>query len=279
VSVLVDHWFRPSLCIDCKKMIQTEVHILACHSSLKLVDSNFRFFYPETFLKQEHKTLLWEQNVQDVEAVIKVYCHRSFLTRWREKTFQFRVEREFEALSKLYRVNIPTSQPLFWGYGNCAQFGRIEALAMRKIPNVIPLKEFLQKVDKKTDPLKFEILFQHIRQMHEAGIYHGALSPKNILVTASPATLPTFYIIDMAQSILFSKAITGAKFAWYDLLNIARGLKFYCQHVDIPPLLAHYGFSEAKIEAFTQSLNQYNPSKHTRNYLRGEFLFRRLLGR
>ena len=260
-------------------MIQTEVHILVGNASLALADSTFRFSYPKIFLKQEHKTLHWEQNVQDVEAVIKVYCHRSFLTRWREKTFQFRVEREFEALSKLCHANIPSSQPLFWGYGNCNQLGRFEALAMRKIPHVIPLKEFLQKVDKKTDLLKFEMLFHHIRQMHEAGIYHGALSPKNILMTATPATLPTFYIIDMAQSILFSKTITGTKFAWYDLLNIARGLKFYCHHVDIPPLLTHYGFSEAKIEAFTQSLNQYNPSKHTRNYLRGEFLFRRLLGR
>lgn len=130
-------------------MIQTEVHILACNSSLKLADSTFRLFYPETFFKKDHKTLLWEQNVQDVEAVIKVYCHRSFLTRWREKTFQFRVEREFEALSKLYQMNIPASQPLFWGYGNCTQLGCIEAIAMRKIPNVISLKEFLQKVDKK----------------------------------------------------------------------------------------------------------------------------------
>lgn len=241
-------------------MIQTEIQIFACNSSLKLVDSTLRFFYPEIFLKQEDKTLVWEQNIQGVEAVIKVYLHRSFLTR-------------------LYQMNIPTSQPLFWGYGNCTQFGRIEALATRKIPNAIPLKEFLQKVGKKTDLLKLEILFQHIRHMHEVGIYHGALSPKNILVTAAPATLPTFYIIDMAQSILFSKTITGKKFAWYDLLHIARGLKFYCQHVDIPPLLTHYGFSEAKIEAFIQIQNRYNPSKHTRNYLRGEFLFRRLLGR
>lgn len=260
-------------------MIQAEIQIFACNSSVKLVDPTLRFFYPEIFLKQEDKTFVWEQNIQDVEAVIKVYLHRSFLARWREKIFQFRVERELKALTKLYQTNIPTSQPLFWGYGDCTQFGRIEALAMRKIPNAIPLKEFLQKVDKKTNLLKLKILFQHIRQMHEVGIYHGALSPKNILVTVAPATLPTFYIIDMAQSILFSRTITGKKFAWHDLLHIAKGLKFYCQHVDIPPLLTHYGFSEAKIEAFIQSLNRYNPSKHTRNYLRGEFLFRRLLER
>lgn len=263
-------------------MTETDFHVLVCNSSLKLADPKqgnlLRFSQPENFLKQEHKTLIWEQTVQDVEAVIKVYCHRSFLTGWREKIFQFRVEREFEALSRLRQANVSTSQPLFWGYGSCAQFGRFEALATRKIPNVVPLKEFLQKANGKTELLHFEILFQHIRTMHDTGIYHGALSPKNVFVSYTPATLPTFHIIDMARAILFSKAITGTKLAWYDLLHIARGLKLNCQHVDLHPLLTSYGFLEAKIEAFSQSLNRYNPSKHTRNYLRGEFLLRRLLG-
>ena len=232
---------------------------------------------PEDFLKYEEKTLIWAGHLDCGDrAIFKMYCHRGPIHRLREKTFRFRVEREFDALAYLWEAGVPCPEPFFWGYGSSAAQGRFEVLATREISGAISLKQILKTPQK--SGVDWGLLYDSVRRMHQHGVYHGALSSKNILVRSDGVGAFTPYIHDMAKTIIFPSSIIGTRMAWFDLLNLTQTVVGHLGVASCRRLLRHYGLGDQLTEDFLDHLQtKYRPSRNLRNRLQGEFKLRKLL--
>src|SRR5262249_12627261 len=164
----------------------------------------FVFPDPADLIKRERKTFVWRLALDEGESVVvKMYRHRGPLNIWRERLLGFRVQHEFKSLDILATGGVPCSVPLLWGTGSAARHGYFENLVTREIAGAVNLKEILNS--RKCTVMGEDLLplFKIARQAHQCGVYHGALWPKNILVTAAPSQPPRFHLIDMARSIRF----------------------------------------------------------------------------
>ena len=101
-----------------------------------------------------------------------------------------------------------------------------------------------------------------VQIMHKSGVYHGALSTKNILIDATGKTQPEYYIIDLARSWLFPGSIIGKSIAWYDLLKIVRSIENDLGVGHCKAYLARYGFGKSAIDKF------YHDAKPHRSFSR-----------
>jgi hypothetical protein len=113
--------------------------------------------------------------------------------------------------------------------------------------------------------------------MHRCGVYHGALSTKNILIDATGNSQTKFYIIDLARAWLFPSSIFGKQIAWHDLLKLVRNIESdlglgYCQ-----PYLAQYGLGKRAIQKFYQDAGRYKSysrkQKRIKNALKVKVFF------
>lgn len=232
---------------------------------------------PKDCLKYEEKTLIWASELDCGDrAIFKMYCHRGPIHRLREKIFRFRVEREYDALAYLCEAGVLCPEPFFWGYGSSATHGRFEVLATREISGAVPLKQTLRTSQKAG--VDWELLSDSVRRMHQRGVYHGALSSKNILLRSDGGGAFTPYIHDLAKTIIFPNSIIGTRMAWFDLLNLTQTVVAHASVASCRRLLRHYGLGDQLTEGFLNHLQaKYRPSKHLRNRLQGEFKIRKLL--
>ena len=236
----------------------------------------------DKIIKAEAKCLIWSEQLEDAApAIFKMYYRRGIANFIREKIITFRAQREFRILRHLDRKGIPCSIPLFWTYGYCKEYGFYEILCTRQIPNTKSLTDFLapkQTVDKNID---LGPLFQMVRNMHKCGVYHGALSTKNILVDARGEAQAKYYIIDLARGWLFPSSISGEKIARHDLLKLVRNIEKdlglgYCT-----PYLAQCGLGKGAIEKFYQDASRHKSysrkQKRIKNALKAEVFFLAIL--
>jgi tRNA A-37 threonylcarbamoyl transferase component Bud32 len=206
-----------------------------------------------TFIKAESKCLIWAERLENgTPAIFKMYYRRGIINFIREMILNLRTQREFKALSRLDRSGISCSKPIFWTYGYCKAYGFYEILGTRQISNAGPLTDFLAQKQVSKKDMGLESLFQMAHMMHESGIYHGALSTKNILIDAGGNDQPKYYIIDLARSCLFPGSIIGKKIAWYDIIKIVTSIESdlgigYCK-----TCLARYGLKKSAIKKFYQ---------------------------
>jgi len=232
----------------------------------------------DQIVKAEAKCLIWSGQLEDATPVIvKMYYRRGLANFIRGKTITFRAQREFRALRHLDRMGIPCSKPLFWTCGYCKAYGFYEILCTRLIPNTISLKAFPVSTSLLMKDVDLEPLFQTVCNMHRCGVYHGALSTKNILIDATDGAQPKFYIIDLARAWLFSGSIFGKKLAWHDLLKLVRSIESlsgtgYCQ-----PYLARYGLGKDAIQKFYRDARRYQTysrkQKRIKNTLKVKVFF------
>ncbi len=171
-------------------------------------------------IKSEPKCLIWSGRLSDgTAAVLKMYRRRGLADTVRGKVFRTRAEREYAALKRLERHGVPCSRPLFWRRGYCRTHGFFETLATREIPRATPLDAHLTAEAAAAGVIDFRPLFEAVGRMHRHGVYHGALSPKNILIVSSDRA-PRLFLIDLARSRLFSESIRGRRIARYDLIQL-----------------------------------------------------------
>lgn len=235
-------------------------------------------------IKKEENTRIWHVTLEDGEkAVVKIYRHRGLKKFWGKTNFRCRVKREYQHLQFLQQLGIPSSEPLFWGRGADSDLGPFELLATREISRALPLSEILAQSPERTEELNWPLLYQALRRMHQSGLYHGALTLKNILLSSDAKGVESFFFIDMAMSIQFRRDITGTRMAWFDLLQLTRSLSRYLdpQHREtvLPEshreyLQNNYGMSRAELIRFDKRLSCYRPTKHSRNRLQWEFNLR-----
>ena len=221
----------------------------------------------DNIIKAEAKSLIWAEQLADgTSAVVKMYYRRGFANFIREIILNFRVKREFRILKHMVSCEVPCTIPLFWTFGYCKAYGFYEILYTRQIPNTISLKTLLSSETLTDKNIDLGPLFQLVYDMHRCGVYHGALSTKNILIDPTGNAQVKYYSIDFARGWLFPGSIIGKQIAWFDLLKLVRSIESHLSLGYCQPYLAQYGFEKGTIESFYRDVRRYRSysRKHKR---------------
>lgn len=219
-------------------------------------------------LKQERNVLIWRLELPTGGmSIVKLYRHRNAWNRFRGGFVPFRVQREFKALCVLADGGVPGSVPLLWGHGRAKPHGWFEILVTREIAGAVNLKQQLAGRESELRPTDWPPLFDSLRRMHECGVYHGALWPKNILLTRAADGTPQFHVIDLARSVLFPRDVRGTSMARFDVLSLVYSLIQSGADLDAPALLRRYGWTAVEANEIAGQARRYRSSRHLRNRL------------
>lgn len=229
-------------------------------------------------INKNHNTIIYSDHLADNSPVIvKVYYGRDLISTFREKLARFRVQREYDSLSFLKKIGIPTSEPVFWSYGTSKQYGRFEVLMTKFIPNSSTLISLAKEPGNTLHPEALSTLYRTLHTMHEKGFYHGALYPRNILLSPDTSGRQNVFIIDTPKAVIFPSNITGSRMAWFDLMDLSHELSPFISPDQLKTALSAYGFDSKQLTRFLRKLSKYKPSKHTRNRQRFEFTTRKVI--
>ena len=213
---------------------------------------------PDNIIKAESHCLIWIEQLADGTLVVaKMYHHRGLANFVRGSLLNFRAQREHRILQHLTGCGIPCSEPLFWTCGYCKAHGYYDILYTRQIPDAISLETFLSSPSLRDHAIDFGPLFQLLYNMHQCGVYHGALSTKNILVEATDDVQAKFYVIDLARGRIFSDAILNGWIAWLDILKLVRNIESHIGTGNCQPYLAQYGTGKETVEKLSQYASRY----------------------
>jgi len=236
-------------------------------------------------IKAEAKCLIWSEQLDNAGPfVLKMYRHRGLANFIRAKILTFRAQREFRILGHLHREGIPCSIPHFWTSGYYKAYGFYEILCTRQIPKTKPLGDYLAPKQAAARDIDLGPLFQIVQKMHICGVYHGALSTKNILTAAAAGNVQAnFYLIDFARGWSFPGSIYGKKIAWYDILKLVRSIENDLGAGSCDPYLVQYGFGERTLKKFYQDAGRYKlysrKQKRIKNILKVKVFFSAILTR
>lgn len=232
----------------------------------------------DQIIKAEAKCLIGTEHLEDgTSAVMKMYYRRGIANFIRARLLNFRAQREYRILKHLVNCGIACTIPIFWTHGYCKEYGFYEVLCTRQIPNTIPLDTFLSSKSINDQNSDFGPLFQLVYNMHRCGVYHGALSTKNILIDAPGKPQAKYYHIDFARGWLFPSSILGQRIAWFDIHKLVRKIESYLGPGTCRPYLAQYGLGKEAIEKFYQDTRRYKSDsrkqKRIKNTLKVKVFF------
>ena len=221
----------------------------------------------EILIKAEYGTLVWSEPLPGGgRAIMKMYRRRPFYDPLRRWFIPYRAEREFKLLSHLGRHGIPCSEPLSWSHGRRDPHGRYELLVTREVEGATALDKLLQCPGAVAD---LAPLFRLIRRMHDCGVSHGGMAPRNILVTLSSG-IPAFHVIDMSYSCIFPQGIAGTRPATFDLLDLTYRMRRHFPPERCNAWLADYGLDEVAVGKLNTALGRYRPKRPWSHLRRGE---------
>lgn len=229
-------------------------------------------------IKAEPGTLVWCERLADgTPACLKLY--RRGLAAWcRGRLTGFRARRELEGLSRLARLGVACSPPLFWSHGRLAGHGFGELLATRFLPGCRALSDVLAGEPAGRPGLDLTPLWVTVGRLHDAGLRHGTLFARNILVRGT-GTDAELVLIDMPRFHRFPRGIRGTRMARYDLLYLGHSLLRQLPDADPGPWLAAYGMAARERAAFAARLASFRNTPRLRRLLGAEFNARALLAR
>jgi len=231
----------------------------------------------QNLIKAEYGTLVWSEPLEDGgRAIIKLYRRRPFYDPLRRWFLPYRAEREFKALTHLVRHGIPCSEPLSWSHGRRDPHGLYELLVTREVAGATSLDKLLKRPGAVTD---LASLLRLVRHMHDSGLSHGGLAPRNILVSFPAAGAPAFHIIDMSYSCIFPRGIAGTRMATFDLLDLIYRIDSHFPAERCRAWLADYGLDESAVQKLMRGLEHYRPRGHWAHLRRGETDLRSALAR
>jgi hypothetical protein len=121
-------------------------------------------------------------------------------------------------------------------------------------------------------------LFADIAKMHAAGLHHGFLRTKNVLVENYPER-PVFVLIDMPRFHRFPRDIRGKRMARYDLMSLCEGLLPYFPEGTVESWLSAYGIPESEKTDLLVRLMQFRSTPFLRKALAWEFDVRSTIAR
>lgn len=112
--------------------------------------------------------------------------------------------------------------------------------------------------------------------MHAAGVHHGMLRTRNILLKDYPDA-PPFVVIDLARSYLFPGDIRRKRMALYDLLSLCEGLLPFYSQDEVRAWFSAYGVPEPRKSALCMRLKGFRSTLFFRKVLAWEFDIRNVL--
>lgn len=115
--------------------------------------------------------------------------------------------------------------------------------------------------------------------MHDSGVSHGGLAPRNILVSLAAATPPAFHIIDMSYSCIFPQGIAGTRMATFDPLYLLYGIRPHFPAGRCEAWLADYGLDASAARRLMTALERYRPRRPWSHLRRGETDLRAAIAR
>ena len=208
-------------------------------------------------IKRERRSLVWRDSLEDQAAVFKLYRHRGWVNTGRGALIQHRTEREFKALSRLVEDEVACTEPLGWWRGHSKEHSFWELLVTREIAGAENLETLLSGGGFGRDGWGLENAFQLVRQMHDAGVAHGALYARNLL--AGP-TLNDFWICDLAKALRYPQSIVGSHTARFEILDLCQSLVELGITVEQFPLDA-YGIARKAQDELRRVIAGYRQSK------------------
>lgn len=230
----------------------------------------------QVLIKAEYRTLVWSEPLPGGgRAIKKMYRRRPFYDPLRRWFIPYRAEREFTVLSHLARHGVPCSEPLSWSHGRRDPHGRHELLVTREVPGATALDKLLQRPGAVTD---LAPLLRLIRRMHDCGVSHGGMAPRNILVTFA-AGAPDFHLIDMSYSHVFPRGIAGTRMAKFDLLDLMYRIGRHFPEESCRAWLAAYGLDETAVQDLMIALGRHRPRRPWSHLRRSETDLRAAMAR
>jgi tRNA A-37 threonylcarbamoyl transferase component Bud32 len=221
-------------------------------------------------IKNEPVTLIWREVLVDGKwAAVKMY-RRGPLVRCHSLTTYFRVQREFNGLSQLEALGIPCSVPIFWCHGHFGPYGWGEILVTEWVAQSEPLRGLLVKRSEVGRLLDLSPLFADMAKMHAAGLHHGILRTKNVLVKNYPEQ-PVSVLIDLPRFHRFSRDIRGKRMARYDMMSLCEGLLPHFPEDTVKLWLSAYGIPESEKMDLLVRLKQFRSTPFLRKVLAAEF--------
>lgn len=217
-------------------------------------------------IKAEIGTLIWSERAGDGgRAVIKLYRNRPLHDPLRRLFVPYRAEREYRILERLRRGGVACPEPLGWSHGRDRVHGRTELLATREIEDAVELTELLGRRGALPD---LAPLFALCRRMHECGVAHGALYPRNVLVSGSGGPVPVFHLIDFAHGRAFAHSLVGTWPARYDLFDLLRTLARESPLDAAAEWLAAYGLPPQAAQALLGQVPEHRMQRPWRHFRR-----------
>lgn len=218
-------------------------------------------------IKAETRTLIWSEPAGDGgRVVIKLYRNRPPHDPLRRLFVPYRVEREYGILELLQRAGVACPSPLRWAHGRDRIHGRRELLATREIEDAVELTELLRPGA--GPPPDLTPLFALCRRMHECGVAHGALYPRNVLVTGTGCAAPAFHLVDFAHGRRFHGSLVGRAPARYDLLDLLRSIERLAPLMQPARWLAGYGLPQPDATALLERLPRHRIERPWRHFRR-----------
>lgn len=234
--------------------------------------------HPDTAvpIKDEPGTLIWREKLSDgTEAAIKLY-RRGFIVWCRGRLTVFRAQHEFGGLRQLESLEVAGSPPLFWAHGHFGRHGWGDLLATRWLPDSRSLADLLTADPETAGRLDLAPLWATVGRLHDAGLRHGTLFVRNILIHGDAGT-PEIALIDMPRFHRFPYSIRGTRMARYDLLYLGHSLLRLLPGGDLPRWLAAYGMAEREQAQFQADLQRFRNTSRLRRVIGAEFNLRALL--
>jgi len=229
-------------------------------------------------LKEEPGLLIWREHLADgSEAVIKLY-RRGLLAWCRCRLTSFRTWNEFRALRQLESLGERCTPPLFWSHGHFGRYGWGEMLTTQWLPDARPLADVLASDPERARKLDLAPLWSIAGRLHDAGLHHGTLLSRNVLVRGEAAALE-FILLDLPRFHRFPHGIRGTRMARYDLLFLANTLLRALPADDLPRWLSAYGMSDDQQQQFVVHLGRFRNSSRLRRAVGMEFNVRALIAR
>jgi hypothetical protein len=222
-----------------------------------------------SLIKSEPDTVIWAQDVgAERRAILKMYRHRGPVTTLRERTFRFRVQREFEALHHLQWWGIPCSEPIAWAHGHSAEHGRFEILATWEVAEAKSLRALADVTRAENIQWDLSSLYRNLRPMHESGMFHGVLHLRNVLAGRDETGERGFYIIDTPGALLYPGSIVGTSMALFDLLLFSSQAVRHLGIAESDLPLEAYGMDEPSLKALRSRLPGFHPTRFDRQLIK-----------
>ena len=229
-------------------------------------------------LKEEPGTLIWRERLADgTEAVIKLY-RRGLLSWVRCRLSTFRTWNEFRALRQIEALGERCTLPLFWGHGHFGRYGWGEMLATHWLHDARSLSDVLAADPVIGREIDLAPLWSIAARLHDAGLHHGTLLARNVLVR-NATHAPQFFLLDLPRFHRFPYGIRGTRMARYDLLFLTHSLLRALPGDDLPRWLSAYGMSDAQQRRFAADVRRFRNSSLLRRMTGLEFNVRYLVAR